>query len=183
MGNNIKGDSHIQNNGDGDIISSSFNNSPTTIINNWNLVENELSRTLIFDCLQIFNDSPIEANASYSLIDPAGLFEKLEKNYALKYKEYALVYSEDFNKIGEVIRDFNDSSSIVKKLIKVFVDGFDNENNGDENLKVLEKRVIKIIKSDERYEMQYDEKLEEFVISFILYGIYKCKILRNPNET
>lgn len=94
-----------------------------------------------------------------------------------------MVYSEDFNKIGEVIRDFNDSSSIVKKLIKVFVDGFDNENNGDENLKVLEKRVIKIIKSDERYEMQYDEKLEEFVISFILYGIYKCKILRNPNET
>ena len=61
--NKIKGNDNLQNNGDGIIINNS--------VVNLGLFEKELSKSLIFDLLQIFNDSTIDSNGSFSLIDPA----------------------------------------------------------------------------------------------------------------
>lgn len=174
VGNKIKGDGNIQNNGDGLV----FNHSSVNII----LPEKELSKSLIFDLLQIFNESAIDSSGGFSLIDPADLFVKLEVNNASNHKLYALNYSDDFNKFDDVIKDFSDSSSIIKKLVKLFIENSDDNETGDYNLRVLAQNVIQVIKQDERYKSQYDEKLDEFVEAFILYGVYKCKILKNPNE-
>ena len=172
--NKIKVNDNLQNNGDGIIINNS--------VVNLGLFEKELSKSLIFDLLQIFNDSTIDSNGSFSLIDPADLFVKLEINDASKHKVYALNYSDDFNKFDDVIKDFNDSSSIIKKLVKLFIDNSNDDKTGDDNLQALAENVIQVIKHDDRYKPQYNEKLDEFVEAFILYGVYKCKVLKNPNE-
>lgn len=173
-GNKIKGDNSVQNNGSGLII----NHSTVSI----DFSEKELSKSLIFDLLQIFNESSVDGSESFSLIDPADLFVKLEANDASRHKNYALNYSDDFNKFDDVIKDFTDSSSIIKKLVKLFIDNSKDDKTGDDNLQTLSENVIRVIKHDERYKTQYDEKLDEFVEAFILYGVYKCKILKNPNE-
>ena len=103
--NKIKGNDNLQNNGDGIIINNS--------VVNLGLFEKELSKSLIFDLLQIFNDSTIDSNGSFSLIDPADLFVKLEINDASKHKVYALNYSDDFNKFDYIIVMDEDNYRII----------------------------------------------------------------------
>ncbi|MDR2833280.1 MAG: hypothetical protein LBV67_06170 [Streptococcaceae bacterium] len=177
--NQIKGDNSNQQVGNNNIVDRSV-----THITEYHLPkESTMSNT--FNFLEIFNESDIpEENEFIISNEPAKIFEKLEYNGAVGYREISMLYTDDFVKFDKVILDFPDSMSIIRKLVHLFLKTKKIAKNSDETLELLSKEVASLIKSDDRFnpEKYREEDLDSFVNGFIIYGIHKCKILKNPNE-
>lgn len=150
-----------------------------------------LSKTIIYNLLQIISDSNIESNNDYSLALPARIDKKLVFNGAFRYKNIFVDYSGMLASFSQVIEDFADSEKIVSKVHHIFLfyvplhkDGQPKAAEGDKQLGKIKNKLLTIIKSDYRYQGNYyDEQIESFVYTIMLYCVEKCKILINPNET
>lgn len=162
-------------------------------INQTNLFINDkiiLSKTIIYNLVNIISESNIESNNDYSLALPARIDKKLVFNGAFCYKDIFLDYSGMLASFSRVIEDFPNSEKIVSKVHHIFIlsvprckDGKPKATEGDKQLENIKNELSVIIRSDYRcQDNYYDEQIESFVYILMLYCIEKCKILINPNE-
>lgn len=87
------------------------------------------------------------------------------------------------------MKDYPDSEDIVKKLRDMFlkVADFDERGNpcvgnGDVQLDNIKESLFETIISDSKFDPDKypTEKIEQFCIGLIAYGVSKCKILESP---
>ncbi|MGR8827514.1 hypothetical protein N2E09_07840 [Leuconostoc citreum] len=150
-----------------------------------------LTETEVYDLLLIVDDMNIKPSVEYSLTDPAELNEKLFYNNAPIYIDYFEEYSVHLVPIEEVMDNLPNSARIVQKLRKLFLkEAKRNEfrkkivGNGDEQLDAISEKLRLLIKSDTRFLKKSfsEEGLDQFIMALLAYGVYKCKVLLNPNE-
>lgn len=149
------------------------------------------TETETYSLLQIVNNSNLPEANIFALNDPDKMEHKLKYNDAYIYKDYSEDYIEGLLRIGKAMEDFENSEAIVLKLRQLFLKNAARNNmknivpkNGDDILDKIHFELRKTILSDERYDkhMYTIEKLDNFIIALLLYGIFKCKILVNPLE-
>ena len=160
-----------------------------TIILNMN--DHQLSKTIIYDLLKKIESADISLNTSYSLELPSPVSKKLIYNNAMSYKMIFNDYSSMLNDFSQVIEGFENSEAIVLKVNHIFLKNADYTSkgtikvslDGDKQLDKVKEELASIIKSDYRcQENYYDEQIEAFIYTLMLYCVEKCKILINPNE-
>lgn len=148
-----------------------------------------LSHSLIHELLDIVYSLPSSQDDSYSLTDPAQINAKLRFNNALRYISLIENHFDDYVRVDEVINEYPDSEDIIKKLRDMFLEvaSFDDQGNpcvgeGDTQLDKIKDRLCNIIKNDVNFDpiKHPDEKIEQFCIALIAYGVSKCKILEKP---
>ena len=163
----------------------------TQIIGNGNYVNSSLvllqhralTHSLIHDLLDIVYALPSSTDDSYSLKSPAQIHAKLRFNNARRY------VSTIDNHVDEVMKDYPNSEDIVKKLRDMFlrVADFDDEGSlrvgdGDAQLDRIKDDLYNTIVNDSKFDADKHpvEKVEQFCIALIAYGVSKCKILETP---
>lgn len=159
----------------------------TTILN---VNDSPLSKTIIYDLLKIIESADISQNTSYSLELPSSISKKLIYNHAMSYKMIFNDYSSGLNDFSQVIEEFENSEFIVRKVNHIFLRIADYtskgeikvSSDGNKQLDKVKEKLASIIKSDYRCENYYDEQIESFIYTLMLYCVEKCKILINPNE-
>lgn len=170
----------IQNNGNG-----------TLSVININDINHQITQTDMYELLGIVSDLELRDDGEYLLGDPAELDTKLIFNNAVKYSELFSIYSVQLIPIDDVMEEFSNSSKIIMKLNRLFVEQaeYDDKGNrvvgdGDDQLRIIEEQLKGLIKSDMRFQKSpiSEEVLDQFVIVLLAYGVSKCKILINPND-
>lgn len=169
----------------------------TQIIGNNNVVNptmmlslpQALSHGLVHDLLDIVYSLPSSGDDSYSLQDPAQIRAKLRFNNAIRYMSIIDNHVDDYVRVDEVMKDYPNSEDIVKKLRDMFlkVADFDDEGNlcvgdGDAQLDSIKDGLYNTIINDAKFDADRHpiEKIEQFCIALIAYGVSKCKILETP---
>ncbi len=174
-----RGDCNVQIVGDN-------NNSITNFID---IGQVSLTHSLIYELLGFIYSAPSPVNDDYSFKDPAEMHDKLRYNNARRYISIIDNHSDDYARLCDVIKDYANSEDIVKKLRDMFlrVAGVDDNGelivaDGDSQLDQIEERLVGIIVSDARYdaEMYPIEKVEQFCIALMAYGVSVCKVLLRP---
>lgn len=148
-----------------------------------------LTHSFIHDLLDIVYSLPESPDDSYSLQGPAPMRDKLKFNNAYRYMRIIDNHAEDFARVDEVMKDYPNSEDIVKKLRDLFlsVAVVDEEGNpcvgdGDAQLDKIKQQLIVTITTDSQFDAAAHplEKIEQFCIALIAYGVSKCKILETP---
>ena len=148
-----------------------------------------LSHSLVHDLLDIVYSLPSSGDDSYSLQDPAQIRAKLRFNNAIRYMSIIDNHVDDYVRVDEVMKDYPNSEDIVKKLRDMFlkVADFDDEGNlcvgdGDAQLDSIKDGLYNTIINDAKFDADRHpiEKIEQFCIALIAYGVSKCKILETP---
>lgn len=178
-GHTIKGSDNTQVIGDGNLINSTIMLS----------MQRTLPHSLIHDLLDIVYSLPPSEDDSYSLQDPAQIRAKLRFNNALRYMSIIDNHVDDYVRVDEVMKSYPNSEDIVKKLRDMFlkVVDFDDEGNpcvgdGDTQLDSIKDGLYNTIINDAKFDANKHpvEKIEQFCIALIAYGVSKCKILETP---
>lgn len=166
----------------------------TQIIGNNNVVNptmvlplpQTLPHSLVYDLLGIVHSLPPSGDDSYSLKYPAETRAKLRFNNVIRYMSIIDNHVGDYVRVREVMKDYPNSEDIVKKLRDMFlkVADFDDEDNlcvgdGDAQLDSIEDDLYNTIINDAKFDANRHpiEKIEQFCIALIAYGVSKCKIL------
>ena len=148
-----------------------------------------LTHSLIHDLLDIVYALPSSADDSYSLKNPVQIRTKLRFNNANRYVSILDNHVDDYVRVDEVMKGYPNSEDIVKKLRDMFlkVASFDDEGNpcvgdGDAQLDGIKGDLYNTIVNDSKFDAGRHpvEKIEQFCIALIAYGVSKCKILENP---
>lgn len=148
-----------------------------------------LTHSLIHELLDVVYLLPSSEDDSYSLQDPVQIRAKLHFNNAPRYTSVIDNHVDDYVRVDEVMKDYPNSEDIVKKLRDMFlkVADFDEEGNlcvgdGDLQLDSIKSSLFDTIVTDSRFDAGKHpaEKIEQFCIALIAYGISKCKILEAP---
>lgn len=153
--------------------------------------ERPLTQTVAYSLLQIVYDASQAPESEFTFEDPALMQEKLRFNNAPKYRAYIDNHSADYACVSEVMKDFNDSQLIIRKLRDEFIrvtSKFDENGNplvgnGDEQLERIKAKLIEEITDDPRFDASKypTELVEGFCIGLIACGVQKCKILVRPD--
>lgn len=182
MSNNrqtAKGDNNTQIVGNNNFINSTFVMTP----------QKTLTHSFIHELLDVVYSLPSSEDDSYSLQAPAQIRKKLRFNNAPRYMSVIDNHVDDFVRVDEVMKEYPNSEDIVKKLRDMFlkVAEFDEEGdlcvgNGDSQLDGIGAELFDIIVSDSKFDAsEYPaEKIEQFCIALIAYGVSKCKVLKAP---
>lgn len=148
-----------------------------------------LTHSLIHELLDVVYSLPSPKDDSYSLQNPVQIRTKLRFNNAPKYISVIDNHVDDYVRLDEVMKDYPNSEDIVKKLRDLFlkVADFDGEGNlcvgdGDSQLDSIKSSLFDTIVADSRFDASEHpvEKIEQFCIALIAYGVSKCKILETP---
>ncbi len=148
-----------------------------------------LTHSLVHELLDVVYSLPPSEDDSYSLQDPVQIRAKLRFNNAPRYTSVIDNHVDDYVRVDEVMKDYPNSEDIVKKLRDMFLDvaDFDEEKNlrvgdGDSQLDSIKSSLCDTIVADSRFDASKHpiEKIEQFCIALIAYGISKCKILETP---
>lgn len=175
MGQSLEGSGNVQLSGN--------NNTVLTVLSSASKV---LSKTRIYELLEIVVDSDIPKSKNYSLKPPVYIESKLIFNRAPKYINKFRNHADEYNRLSEVIKDFPNSEDIVKKLNDLFLDtaAFSAEGvvlvgDGDDQLDAINEKLKQAITSDQRFVLRNytEEDVEQFCIALMEYGVSKCKIL------
>ena len=182
MGGNrqsVRGSDNTQVIGDGNYVNS------TLVLP----LQRTLTHSLIHDLLDIVYSLPSSADNSYSLQEPAQIRAKLRFNNANRYVSIIDNHVDDYVRVDEVMKDYPNSEDIVKKLRDMFlkVADLDDEGNpcvgnGDAQLDRIKDDLYNTIINDSKFNVDAHpaEKIEQFCIALIAYGVSKCKILESP---
>lgn len=175
----IKGADNTQIIGDNNLVNS------TLVLSQ----QRTLTHSLIHELLDIVYSLPSPVDDSYSLQDPAQIRTKLRFNNALRYMSVIDNHVDDYARIDEVMKDYPNSEDIVKRLRDMFlkVAVFDEKGNpcvgnGDAQLDSIKTDLYNTIVNDSKFDADKHpvEKIEQFCIALIAYGVSKCKILETP---
>lgn len=175
-----RGDKNVQTFGDHTIVNS------TVVLQASQMA---LTHSLIHELLDVVYSLPESANDSFSLQSPAPMRDKLKFNNAHRYMRIIDNHAEDYGRVDEVMKDYPNSEDIVKKLRDMFlaIAVVDDEGNpcvgdGDAQLDQIKQALITTITSDVQFDASAHplEKIEQFCIALIAYGVSKCKILETP---
>lgn len=175
----IKGTDNTQIIGDNNIVN------PTMVMP----LPQTLPHSLVHDLLDIVYSLPSSGDDSYSLQDPAQIRAKLRFNNAIRYMSIIDNHVDDYVRVDEVMKDYPNSEDIVKKLRDMFlkVADFDDEGNpcvgdGDAQLDSIKDGLYNTTINDAKFDANKHpvEKIEQFCIALIAYGVSKCKILETP---
>lgn len=148
-----------------------------------------LTHSLIHDLLDIVYSLPAPVDESYSLKDPAPINDKLKFNNARKYISIIENHADDYSRLDDVMKDYPNSEDIVKKLRDMFiivadldVDGSPCVGDGDTQLDQIKLNLFETIVNDSNFDVNKypSEKIEQFCVALIAYGVSKCKILVVP---
>lgn len=174
----IRGNDNIQILGDNNLVN------PTVILR-----RRALTHSFIHDLLDIVYSLPSSKDDSYSLQKPAQIRKKLRFNNAYRYMAVIDNHVDDYVRVDEVMKDYPNSEDIVKKLRDMFiaVADFDDEGtpcvgDGDAQLDRIKGNLYDTIVNDANFDAVNHpaEKIEQFCIALIAYGVSKCKILETP---
>ena len=169
--------------GSGNVQLSGNNNTVLTVLSS---SSGALSKTRIYELLEIVVDSDIPKSKNYSLKPPAYIESKLVFNRAPKYINKFRNHADEYNRLSEVIKEFPNSEDIVKKLNDLFLDTADFTvegiaiiGDGDSQLDAIGEKLKHAITSDRRFGLRdyTEEDVEQFCIALMEYGVSKCKIL------
>lgn len=160
---------------------------------NLNIEPNKLTRSIIYNLLDIIDKSNISISGEFSLKAPAEMNRKLIYNNAQKYVHIFERYAYNIEDFSFVLQNyFENSQNILIKVANIFDEKaakFDDNAeyliaNGDSQLDIVKKSLIFCILHDPRYqESKYDDiTIESFVYTLMAYTVGKCKILLNPND-
>lgn len=175
-----RGDGNLQTIGDGNFIGNTVIVQP---------VQASLTHSFIHDLLDVVYSLPESPDDTYSLQTPAPMHDKLKFNNAHRYLRIIDNHAEDYARVDEVMKDYANSEDIVKKLRDMFlavavIDVEDNPcvGDGDAQLDQIKEQLATIITSDAQFDATAHplEKIEQFCIALIAYGVSKCKILETP---
>ena len=173
--------------GSGNIQVSGNNN--CVVKNYYSMSGSVLTHSFIHDLLDIVYSLPPSDDDSYSLRQPARMHSKLEFNRAQRYMEIIDNHADDYARVDEVMKDYPNSEDIVKKLRDMFIDAKHKpgENglpaaSGDQQLDEIKSELFSLIVTDSKFDADAYclEKIEQFCVALIAYGISKCKILETP---
>lgn len=148
-----------------------------------------LTHSLIYELLGFIYSAPSPTNDDYSLKDTAEMHDKLRYNNAQRYISIIDNHADDYARLCDVIKDYPNSEDIVKKLrdlfLKVAKIGDDGElvvADGDLQLDQIMEKLISLIIADAHYDAEVYpiEKVEQFCIALVAYGVSVCKILLRP---
>lgn len=174
----VIGNDNIQVHGDGNLVN------PTVI-----LQRPTLTHSFIHELLDFVYSLPPSQDDSYSLTRPVQIREKLRFNNVRRYMAIIDNHVDDYVRVDEVMKDYPNSEDIVKKLRDMFlgVASFDDEGtpcvgDGDAQLERIKDNLYKTIVNDSNFNADNypAEKIEQFCIALIAYGVSKCKILKSP---
>jgi len=183
----VQGNGNIQVDGASNTISSNTTTNVFILPN----TKQPLTKSCIYDLLQIIISKKASGNDSFSLVPPAEMNRKLVFNNAPRYMKKFENHSDDYARLDEVMKEFPDSEDIVKKLRDMFFDvadiGHDGilyVGNGDAHLDRMADGLQSLIKNDVNYDINTTsiEVIEQFCVALLAYGVSKCKILVNPAE-
>ena len=149
-----------------------------------------LTHSLVHELLDVVYSQPSPKSSDYSLRNPAQIHEKLRFNNATKYISIIDNHSDDYVRVGDVMKDYPNSEDIVKRLRDMFldvVDNFDDNGNpcvgdGNAQLDSIKEKLVRMIIADANFnaDNHVSEQIDQFCIALIAYGISKCKILETP---
>ena len=164
-------------------------------INNYYLNNTRLTKTKIYDLLQLFYESSSNSEDVdiYSL--PSEFTFKLKFNNVKKYTRIFEIYASSLGNLISVMEDLPIGEKVIQNLkamyIKVLDIGYFKKDNtiviqdGDSVIESLFNRVKENLKIDSRSTENKDitvEDVNEFSYAFLAYTILQCQILENPNK-
>lgn len=164
------------------------------------IVENEiniykktdrLTRNKMYALLKIVYNSQKSLEGQFDLDIPASIEKKLKYNNVEKYQELFSMYSiylEDFSKV--LANSFFNSQRVIITVKQFFIKyGIlkikDKEiiGDGDKQLEIIFQQLKDYIVQDSHFDENHfsNEDVEDFVYVLMLYCVWKCKLLNNPN--
>lgn len=178
----ISGDRNVQVNG---------SNNKTTV-NQFNSTSRPLTKSQIYNLLELvisaFDESNMGDNSPLEI--PALITEKLHHNSAFAYIDIFKLNIEYFNIIDTSSQSMVASHLIVKQLSRIYLRNAERDKNGrilatngDQQLDQIKSEIFEIITHDPEFDSFITrEQVEDFIDALMLYGVWKCKILENPNK-
>lgn len=164
-------------------------------INNYYLNNTRLTKTKIYDLLQLFYESSSNSEDVdiYSL--PSEFTFKLKFNNVKKYTRIFEIYASSLGNLISVMEDLPIGEKVIQNLkamyIKILDIGYFKKDNtiviqdGDSVIESLFNRIKENLKIDSRSTENKDitvEDVNEFSYAFLAYTILQCQILENPNK-
>lgn len=181
-GNHVTGEKNV-------LISGSDNN---TSINVFSSIPPILTKSQVYKLLELvisaLNDTDSQPQVSLEM--PAQITEKLLHNSAHAYIDIFEMQIEYFNIIDESSQSMVASELIIKQLQRLYFRQAERDaqgkiltGNGDLQLDNVKNELFEIIIQDPDYVPDITrEQVEDFIEALMLYGVWKCKILENPNR-
>ena len=174
---------------------SSKNGDINQTINNYYLNNTGLTKTKIYDLLQLFYDSSgnSEDVDIYSL--PSEFAFKLKFNNVKKYIRIFEIYASSLGNLISVMKDLPIGEKVIQNLKAMYFEVLDIEcfkkdntiviQDGDSVIESLFNRIRENLKIDSRTSENENitvEDVNEFSYAFLAYTILQCQILENPNK-
>lgn len=184
------GDQAVNSLGDSNTISS-CNFSVGSININQPPVRCCLTKSLIYKLLKKMLRSKRDCSDDFSLKPPDGLNEKLVYNDALRYRNIIEEYADSYMQLAEVLNDFPDSETVIRKVRLMFLgcvcmnpDGTPKAENGDAVLESIRKEIWTTVTNDADFDSDEVpvEAIDEFCIALIAVAVEKCKVLLPPGD-
>lgn len=163
--------------------------------NNYYLNNTRLTKTKIYDLLQLFCESSSNSEDVDIYSPPSDFTIKLTFNNVKKYTLIFEVYSSSLGNIISVMKDLPIGEKVIQNLKAMYIEvldiGYFQKDNtiviqdGDSVIKRLFNRIKEKINIDRRLIENKDitdEDIEEFSYAFLAYTILRCQILENPNK-